>query len=227
MSTTTTLTDDQLNGLTAEAEAFMAATGRKNFPSARQVELLSMGALRCSQCHQVKLTSDFNKNRRARTGYRGQCRECNRSNCQSYFSENRERLLEYKVEYHKQNRDRILEYNREYRQENPWAQRLREGYHRAVQAGVPAEWVTQDQLLTYWSAKGINPDTCVYTGASLEFGVNASIDHAVPLNHPETSGHVVSNLVPADLSINSHKGNRPVIHFLADRAEADKKETDQ
>ncbi|MUL85041.1 MULTISPECIES: hypothetical protein [unclassified Mycolicibacterium] len=96
-------------------------------------------------------------------------------------------------------------------------EKLRRGKNRASKAGLPAHAITKAELLADWQRRGIDPDRCVYTGELLQDDWN--IDHAVPLSHPNTPGHVVTNIVPCNPRANRSKGRRHWVDFLADRAE--------
>jgi hypothetical protein len=116
------------------------------------------------------------------------------------------------------NPERSHQISKTYRDAHPLEERLRSGRLRAEKAGLPAIRITAAELLADWQRRGIDPTRCVYTGEPLE--ERWSIDHAVPLSVAGTPGHVVTNLVPTNRGINSTKGRRRWLDYLADRAEA-------
>lgn len=195
------LTTDQLQNLTDEMNDYMAETGRKLFPPAKADELRELGAKRCSKCATVKLVESFPKDSRARDGLDGKCKTCNSAKTADY----RERNPEYQREYDATNRERIFEYKHT-RYLTDEITRLRaqlsSGYYRAVAAGNQADWITAEHLLTYWSAKGIDPLVCYLTGESLT-PFDRSIDHVVAIGNG--GSHTVDNLMPCTLEANMKK----------------------
>lgn len=101
---------------------------------------------------------------------------------------------------------------------DPFDRRLRDGYRRAVEAGVPAEHFSAVDLFEYWESRGIDPWECVWTGDRLT-RETVQWDHLIGLKHPGTPGHVKHNLRPASASANSAKGSKHFVEFLADRAQ--------
>lgn len=85
-----------------------------------------------------------------------------------------------------------------------------------MRRGLPAAGIAADELLQDWERRGIDPTVCVYTGQALQDGWH--LDHAVPLSHPNTPGHVVANLVPSNPTVNRAKRRRHWVDYLADRA---------
>lgn len=176
---------------------------------AEREALAAQGLKRCSPgagCGEVKPHGEFSKNKSSWDGLRGICRECDHAANARFREAHRDERRVYKREYQATNRDKIREYFREYRLENPWVVALREGYHRAVEAGNPAEKITQAEMLAYWADNGIDPWKCFYTGVELVLGVNRSLDHRVAISEGGT--HTLANLVPCDMSVNLRKGNR-------------------
>lgn len=224
------LTAEELQALTEEANAWMEATGRKLFPRAKQDELLEMGAKRCGRCTEVRRISEFNKDASRPDGLQAKCRPCKNGSNAEYMRE-----LRTDEEYREREREQQREYMRELRTDPEFREREREhmrtrytsdemfrlrrqlnsGYHRAVEAGNPAERITAEDLLTYWSEKGIDPLRCIYTGEKLT-PQDRSLDHCTPIGRGGT--HTVDNIVPCTFEVNQAMGNRTVLEFLADRA---------
>lgn len=222
---TTALTDDQIQALTAEMNAWMEATGRQRFPRAKQDELLEMGAKRCSRCTEVLLLDDFGKHAKEVDGLRSDCRACKNGGHRERYRndpEFREQLLEYKRERRtdEEYRQREREYMRD-RYRTDELHRLRaqldDGYRRAIRAGVQADWVTAEQILTYWNAKGIPALECIYTGEELT-PWDRSVDHATPISRG--GGHTVENLVPSSWEANDRKKSKTATEFVIARSEA-------
>ena len=74
----------------------------------------------CIKCGEVKPLSEFYKDKGKKDGHYGACKKCVLQLRKEYYSENRDKRLEYKKEYDSrpENRDKILEYQKEYRSEN-------------------------------------------------------------------------------------------------------------
>ena len=161
----------------------------------------------CAKCRAQKPLSEFHKRTQSRDGYQTRCKAC---------------VSEYGARYYGVNRGQVQqrsrEYNRARRAENPLWRKLKFGRERARAAGVPADLIAPDEVLADWQRRGIDPDNCVYTGEPLRDGWH--LDHAVPLSHPHTPGHIVTNLVPCNPGVNRSKRSRHWLDFLADRAEA-------
>ena len=80
----------------------------------------------CSGCHEIKLTSEFNKTKREIDGLRPRCKEC----LKKYRQDNAESIREYKKRYRKDNAESIREYHKQYRKNN--AEKIKE--HRKENA---------------------------------------------------------------------------------------------
>ena len=71
-------------------------------------------SLECSKCHEVKVVSEFSKNKSKKDGVDTKCKDC----CKEYRKQNADKKKEYNAEYYKQNADKIKEQNAEYRKQN-------------------------------------------------------------------------------------------------------------
>lgn len=183
-------TNEELELLTQEANQYLKENNKKLFPPAMAGELRESGAKRCSKCSTVKLITDFGSAKSRRDGLHNQCRECASTRFAKYREANQEALNEYRREYYATNElGRLRE-------------QLRNGYRRAIRAGNQADWITPEELLTYWNAKGINPLRCYLTGAELTIQ-NRSLDHVLAISND--GSHTVDNLYPCTLESNLRK----------------------
>ncbi|MGP5557816.1 hypothetical protein ACTXN7_06300 [Corynebacterium flavescens] len=149
----------------------------------------------CPGCLELKAWTEYSKRRRNNDGLESRCTTCTAL----YYQNN------------KQHRDA---YTNHYRSStNPWAERLSNGYTRAINAGAPAEKVTTAELLAHWEAVGIDPGVSVYSGTKLEPST-LSLDHTTPLSKPGGPGHVVTNLVPCLKHENDTKTDMHFVNFL-------------
>ena len=69
---------------------------------------------KCSACNQVKLITEFHKNKKNKDGYHNQCKKCR----YEYNLKNSENKKEYNKVYYKNNKKRINEVSKQYRQNN-------------------------------------------------------------------------------------------------------------
>lgn len=177
-----------------------------------------MNAVWCGRCRQHKTAEDFHRSSRNRSGRQSHCKQCQCAAVQSARQAHPAKKVEQDRAYRESNSELVRTRKKlDYRQ-NIIREKLRRGKNRAGIAGVPAREITEVELLADWERRGIDPERCVYTGELLQDGWH--IDHAVPLSHPNTPGHVVTNLVPCNASANREKLRRSWIDYLADRAEA-------
>lgn len=183
----------------------------------RRSELYEKGLKECSKCQKTLPIDRFRPNKRGWKGLRSWCRGCQNEATLDYQKRNPEVLAGRQQRWRNANPERAHEVAKRYRDTHPLEERLRAGRYRAEQLGLPAHDIKPDELLADWRRRGIDPDHCVYTGEPLQDAWN--IDHMVPLSHPASPGHVVSNLVPTNRSINASKGSRHFVEYLADRAE--------
>ncbi|MHA7662375.1 hypothetical protein [Mycolicibacterium sp. HS_4_1] len=172
----------------------------------------------CGKCRTHRPVTDFHRSSRNKSGRQSHCKQCMCAARVKSYQANPQQAAEYNRQYRESNAGRKSEVDRAYRAENPITERLRRGKNRAIKAGLPADDITTEELLADWQRRGIDPTLCVYTGEPLEDGWH--IDHTVPLSHPSTPGHVVTNLVPCNPLPNRTKGRRHWIDYLADRAQA-------
>ena len=82
-------------------------------------------SLECSVCHEVKVVSEFSKNKSKKDGVNTICKECekqyrkqNKDKIVEYYKQNKDKRREYSAEYYKQNIDKRKEYYAEYYKQN-------------------------------------------------------------------------------------------------------------
>lgn len=179
---------------------------------------------RCASCQQLKYPEDFPGNKSTYDGLHDQCRGCNSIQRDRWYSENAEEIRARYQEWYKDNseseRERMARnyYNPDGRYR--LSIQLHSGYHRAVRVGNPAERVTPDELIQYWSENGINPLECWYTKEPLTEHTR-SVDHKTSI--AKGGGHVLDNLVPATLEANTKKKTKSPEEFLATITEEESK----
>lgn len=153
---------------------------------------------KCSKCKEVKILTDFNKNRSRKDGLNSYCRICqNRATARSAAKrrgprspvKTREDTRRRKAAYYKANRDSILEKHKFYRQNNLDAHKMREGNRRAQkklsEISMPENW--WDILIDFYGAKCMNPD-CI---SPIDKWNVLSHDHVKPLS--KGGSHTLDN----------------------------------
>lgn len=184
----------------------------------RRAELHRHGLKQCSACAETLPIDQFRPNARGSMGLRSRCVECDTAAKAAYQKRTPTYQAARQKRWRDANRDQSHAIAKTYRDTHQLEERLRSGRYRAEQTRLPASDITADELLADWQRRGIDPTRCVYTGEQLQDGWH--IDHAVPLSHPNTPGHVVTNLVPCNPGVNFSKRSRHWLDYLADRAEA-------
>lgn len=232
--TTTAPSAEELALWTAQVRDWFNETGRKRIARDMKQDLAAQGARWCPNCRTVLRIEEFPSDRTQADGLRSRCRPCHNGACAEYNREYmrerrrdpeyREREREYSLRYRAEHLEEMRAYGREHnrnRYRTDELHRLRRqldsGFRRAVKAGNEADWITAEELLTYWEARGIDPLVCILTGETLT-PQTRSVDHATPIGRG--GAHTVSNLIPVSFDANHAKGNRTVLEFMADRAEA-------
>ena len=66
----------------------------------------------CSLCKEIKDEKLFYKNKRAKTGYRSECRQCHLGKVKAYYHANKEKCQAYSRKYYEDNRAIIAEKRR-------------------------------------------------------------------------------------------------------------------
>jgi len=68
---------------------------------------------KCGKCKELKLFSEFYKDRSNVDGIEGHCKICRKKQKVDYYSTNRDRILECRKKYAKDNKDKILKYKKD------------------------------------------------------------------------------------------------------------------
>ena len=196
----------------------MAGVSRKEREQREQrEELLAQGLKKCTKCTQDLPLERFRVRADGYAGRRSSCIECQLAAEAAYRESHRDEDRQSSSRWREQNPEYARDRSAWYRTNEPLRKRLHHGAVRARKAGVRTDRITPDELLADWERRGIDASRDAYTGQPLETGWH--LDHAVPLSTPDTPGHVVTNLVPCNKSINTSKSNKHWVSYLADRAE--------
>ncbi len=153
----------------------------------------------------------YERNRDLQLEYHRQYREANREwrleKKRLYYAANREADLARSRNYRENHLENIRHYHRLYRAQNAdkitdWVGRRKERKRALPHTLTLMEW---ENALAYWDGK------CAYCGITPE---ELTMDHYVPLRHPDCSGTVVSNVLPACRSCNSSKKYADAFHWM-------------
>ena len=68
---------------------------------------------RCSKCHRVLPVENFRKDSGKSSGYRSQCKDCERPRIKKYYDNNKEEILRKNKEYVNNNRDKVSKKKRQ------------------------------------------------------------------------------------------------------------------
>ena len=182
----------------------------------RRDALLAEGFKRCPKCTETVSTTDYYPSSSSRDGFGSYCRPCSKNVSGAWKAENPHRVRETYSDWFERNRDDKRARGRDHwwsrHEDDPLWQRLKTGAHRARAAGCVAENITGPELLAYWESQGIDPGSCAFCGGRFE-----QVDHVQPL--ARGGGHVMGNLAPSCRGCNRGKKDKPLVEFLADRAE--------
>jgi hypothetical protein len=127
-----------------------------------------MNSKECTKCKQVKPLDEFHKNKNTSDGRVPRCKACRKSDSHTYYSRNKDAILEksraYNQEnrelvaerlrrYYDKNRDRILDYHADYRRSNR-EKVYSDIYKRKAKkaCAVPQRWRTSEcpDNTCYW-----------------------------------------------------------------------------
>lgn len=169
-----------------------------------------METKRCYRCKQEKPLSSFGRDRRAKDGLNGCCRDCKKVFNEQYrrahgvlprvYGEKPYNHTEYMREYrmsHPESKERDRKYAQDYRVHHPGYNRKNIARYRAKQAGCSGV-LTEGEIcvcLDYFDHK------CAYSGRDLPHDYH--LDHVVPL--AKGGENTIHNIVPCCPEINLNK----------------------
>lgn len=166
----------------------------------------------CTKCEIEKPLTEYNKEKRVKSGLRACCKECNKANSKKYRQENREKIKAQKKKYRQENREKERTRHKKWEQENREkvraSSRLSRAKRKARKLKTQVEVITPDLLKEHWIENNIDPEKCFYC----EEGLYEHLEHCVPLSRGGT--HTKDNLVPSCASCNLSKGTKTADEFI-------------
>jgi len=176
--------------------------------------VVSLQSKVCSKCKEVKTLDGFSKRKASKSGYRSECKACNKEHyvkwCASnpdyhakYYADNLEKFREYSAEYRAANPEKIKEKDAKYRVANPEKGRAKCAKRRAAKRRAIPKWLTEDD---YKAMEAIYDEA---TKLELETGTKMHVDHIHPLQGKLVCGlHCPTNLQILTEAENCSKGNK-------------------
>ncbi len=186
----------------------------------------------CNTCSIVKDELEYHKDTRSSDGRLNRCKLCRNSlekeKRQSYYKENKQKILKQREDYYKENRDSEIERKREFRKNNKEkvsiSKRKYYNKNRDYIIKKSYEWASSNKgkVASIASSRRLRKKNATIvkdprvdkifekcSELSLELGVQFTVDHIIPLTHPDVCGlHVWDNLQILDKSLNSSKYNK-------------------
>jgi len=175
-----------------------------------------MDSRKCTKCGEVKLLTEFNKDRFGKFGRCSSCKVCRAA----YRKANRENIAEYNKRYNVANAERNSEYHRKYREENAArisarekeyrnnnkaAISIRKAKHRCDKTDRTPVWACEDTIGLYYETRKALSDAT---------GIVYHVDHIYPLRGATVSGlHVPGNLQIITKKSNLSKNASQVIDY--------------
>ena len=181
----------------------------------------------CTKCFSVKPTTEFYKHKKAKRGFRGECKTCcsalnkvfrdaNPTYANQQYLKNRDYILaKQKIyvaanaaavalteqKYARANREKIAAYSSAWTKANAEKNRLK-AHHRRLQSKSNGEFaITTVEMKRLYSA------ACIYCGSRDRI----EADHVMPLSRGGRQS--IGNLAPACLSCNRSKGSKFVMEW--------------
>ena len=146
--------------------------------------MISKVTLVCSKCKVEKSTDDFNKRKAMKSGFRSECKDCQKI-------------------YYQNNKEEIAEKGKIYRQNNPHKRRARNSKRRASKVQATPTWTSQIQKI---QIEALHQEA---VNLELATGIKYEIDHFHPLNSKYICGlHLLCNLQLLTGSENCSKSNK-------------------
>ncbi len=190
----------------------------------------------CTACGIVLPITEFYKHKGGKYGVRSVCKGCSDFEHAVWYKANREHVKEHDAQYRKDNSERIAETQKTYLKNNqehtritkakwyqvnriharvvsrnhskthPEMHRVRQRNRVARVKGAPGNgWSKKEEMQLIDDYCG----RCAYCGNKLE---EVTMDHVIPITRGGV--HSIENIVPACLSCNSSKGNKPLLVWM-------------
>jgi 5-methylcytosine-specific restriction endonuclease McrA len=184
----------------------------------------------CTQCGEAKITSEFGKCKKVKSGLRAQCKQCDRLGSKLYREQNpeaarasvdawRAKNPDYQSEYiaknagrrkvnyqrwAKANSDKLAHTQSRFRTRNRDKRKNQEHIRRSVKSNTSARLVTERDIAR------LLIQACIYCGQP-----SAHIDHIIPLSRGGT--HSIGNLAPACQWCNLSKSSKFIMEWKKGR----------
>jgi hypothetical protein len=182
---------------------------------------------KCTKCQIEKSLNEFSKDKQQKNGLSCWCKKCVNLKGKKWYTQNKEKHLEYAREYNKtwvqENREHIKEYGHGYRQNNKEKIRETEKIYKEKNQHV-GRWrdLLKSTLKRFHRDKSANTQTLLgYSATQLKEHLdsqgmdweNDHIDHIIPLSwfKKNTPIHIVNdlrNLQPLSAKENLKKSNK-------------------
>lgn len=178
----------------------------------------AVDTLRCSTCKEVKLVSEFSRNKTAKSGFQNACKSCMKEYKASWDTRNPGRQLELQKDWYRRNPEHQHALQRDWYEKNK-EKHCEDGQAWAVANRPLKAHYARTRRGREWAAKGFaNPEQvtarvdyfnncCSYCGGPYE-----ELDHSIPLASGGTNWP--SNLRPACVPCNRKKSTKTIWEFL-------------
>ena len=184
----------------------------------------------CSRCKQIKLISEFNKDKSSPSGFQYKCRQCEREIRRDYYLENKQKEIARVSKWHKTTekgkinrslysnsaaKSKPRPYIPVHLQDEKTKERLRA---KATKKRIKrrAYWrMAEKNEVSNAEIKKLLSSACIYCGSSKRI----TIDHIIPL--ARGGRHSIGNLAPACHSCNSRKSARFITEWKLNKPRAD------
>ncbi len=156
----------------------------------------------CTQCHELKATTEFHKDRSRADGFRDRCKVCVKAYMSARYKKNAKRIKTKVAEWVDKNRQRHNAKCAKWVKANPAKVNARTARRYACKTQATPVWLTDDD---HWMIEQ------AYDIARLRttmLGVKFEVDHIIPLRGRKVCGlHVPWNLQITPLKANRVKSN--------------------
>jgi hypothetical protein len=159
----------------------------------------------CSKCGEIRLLTEFGKDRKSQDGHRADCKVCRKNYLENPV--NRQRAREASRKYAEKNKEKVAKKNRLYKKNNKEKLLLQHARRRARKKDLPFSIVEEDITI---------PDTCPVLGIQLFSGEGVTCDNSPNLDRiiPE-KGYVPGNVRVISCRANRIKNNATVEELRA------------